>query len=217
MNNQIFASRQNSSSQILVLRKSFVKCDDLKVGTQRKSCQIGIGPDVRRKQGALSQRTPAGFKARGLCGKHDADIGKQVVIETPCISHRHGIHWKNLSIRRQSKKSLLSQPAEATTPHGHRLHPCLGRNMVNVGLEGECNPEVDIRKMHLPRPSTHRSFHWSSGHCLARMIGQAGTQPVFGFWRPVSLAIRHSSQSLRPLRATARHHQTRPHHFRFVL
>ncbi len=80
-------SRKNGSSQIPELHESRVKCDDFKIDRQCESRQIGVCPDVRRKQSALSQRPPRDFDVLWFFGERHMDIGKQFVLQAPCLPH----------------------------------------------------------------------------------------------------------------------------------
>ena len=76
-------SRQNGSAQVPELHESLVKCDDFKIDRQCESRQIGVRPDLRGEQSALSQRPPGDFDVLWLFGERHMDIGKQSVIQAP--------------------------------------------------------------------------------------------------------------------------------------
>jgi len=209
-------SRQNRSRKVLVLQESLVKRDNLKVGSLCKCRQIGIAPDVCRRQRALRQQSPVGLDALRFSREHYMDIGIQLVIKFPCVAHRNSVSREDLSVCRQPKKPLLSQSTETTTLFGSRMHPRLGSGMVRVRLESECEPKVNIRKMHLLRPSPLRSSRWSDEHCLVLTMEQEGIRLVFASRRPVSTATFPSSRSLSLLLATTRRCQTQSHRLGLV-
>jgi hypothetical protein len=206
-------SRQNRPPQVLVLRESSVKSNDFKIGRLRKSREVSIGPCVRGEQRTLGQQPPGEFDVFRFVRKCDSYVGKQHIIHTPRISHGYCFKREDLSIGCQSKKPLLSQSAEATGLIASGLHPGLCRGMMFVRFKSQCEPEIDIRKMHLLRPESPKSSHSSDGRCLGSTTEPAETLFSFDFWQPESMGKYDRSRSPQPLRATTLSHPARPRHY----
>ena len=194
-----------------------VKCDDFKIDRHCESCQIGVCPDVRRKQSALSQRPPRDFDGLWFFGERHMDIGKQFVIQAPCLPHRHSVIREDCSICNEAQESQLRDSTEATTLNRSRLKPSFGSGMMLVRPESERDPEIDIRKMHLPDPESRQSFRWSDVYFQDSRTVRAETQSAFGFWRPELLELHGRSHSPQPLQAATSGRQAQPHHFERVL
>ena len=210
-------SRKNGSSQIPELHESPVKCDHFKIDRQCESCQIGVRPDVRRKQSTLSQRPPRDFDFLWFFGERHMDIGKQFVIQAPCLPHRHTVIREDCSICNEAQESQLRDSSEATTLNRSRLKPGFGSGMMLVRPESERDPEIDIRKMHLPDPESRQSFRWSDVCFQDSRTVRAETQSASGSWRPELLALHGRSHSPQPLQAATSGRQAQPHHFERVL
>jgi predicted nuclease of restriction endonuclease-like (RecB) superfamily len=189
------ASRQDRYTHVLVLLESFVKRDDFEIGGLSKCRQICVAPHVWRKRLMLCQASPGGLDAFGLFRKGDSFVRYQFIERPPSLGHRNCVASKHFGIRYQAQESHLCDPAKATTLFARLLHPRFGRGMMNVRLKGDCDPEVDIRKVHSrfalsprspPRRGFERFVRWSDRGCRVRTTETTETRLVSDSSRPES-------------------------------
>jgi len=204
------ASQQDRCTHVLVLRESSVKRDAFEIGRSCKCRQICVAPRVWRERLTLCQASPSGLDTFRLFRESDTFVGYQFIERLPSLGHRHCITAKHLGIRYQPQESHLCDPAKATTPFACLLHPRLGRAMMNVRLKGDCNPEVDVRKVHSRfassprsprRPGFQRFVHLSDRRCRVRTRETAEIQLVSGSSPPESPATFDRLRPRSPLRA----------------
>ena len=105
----------------------------------------------------------------------------------------------------------------SATVRGGRQHPGFGSPVMGMRLEGECEPEVKIRKMHLRRPGSRQSSHSSVAGFRDLTRGPAETQPVSGAGQPGSRESGDKTPAQQPLRATTEGHRAQPRHSELVL
>src|SRR5262245_58304280 len=98
---------------------------------------------------------------------------------------------ENGSVCRQPQESLLGNPAEETDGVVREaVIPGFRRGMVDVRVEGQRKPHVNVGEMHLLRPGSPRCVRRSTAHCRVDRFGPeepgfaASGQPVWPWAMP---------------------------------
>ncbi len=214
------ASRQDRSTQILVLGESHVERDEFKVGRFCKRRQVGVAPDVRRIRFQLREAPPGDLNVLRLVREYHTFVGDNLVVGSPSLRHGKHVLRKDLLIRGQPQKPHLRDAAHATRLSRSRVHPRLGGSMMGVRLKRQRQPEIDIRKVHpryvlspqcLPRRGFRRFVRSSNQCCRARTTEIMETRRASDFWRPESpepfdrSPLRPPLQAAKPRRRAQRH------------
>lgn len=84
--------------------------------------------------------------------KTDAWMGDEGVLQAPSIDQGDGLVAKCLRVGCQTQNALLSHPAKCTVIAGQGIKLRLGRNVTDVELESQGQPEIDIREKDHLRP-----------------------------------------------------------------
>lgn len=226
MTNSDKASRQNRATQIRVLGESLVESNEVKVRSDREGGKEGIVPDFRRKRQVLRVTSPQRLNSLRLFGKDNLWIVVQLVKRQPGCLQRQGVGRHDLRCRRQTQEADLSKPAKAATVFRRGREPVGCRLMMEMALEGECQPDVDIKKVHPIVPSALRcprlpgfpqSGRSSTPAYPVRRFPPTVTVLAGGRAKLESPGRCARSPSPPPLRVAQRIHREPPHRFECVL
>ena len=196
MINPTFSSRQHRVSQILILTKSLVERNQFKVRRFRKSSQICVSPDVRRKRTKLREGSPSNIDIFWLVCKDHSIVVEKIVVDAPSIDHRNRIEWIHFPISRNPKKPQLRHATKSAVVWSDRLHPSYCRSVMDVRIKIECEPNVDIRKIHSTFALSTRSLHHRGSPEFFRSSSPSFQAPMSGTQaaRPFSRSWRHGSR-----------------------
>ena len=124
------------------------------------------------------------------------------------------------------KRTKLGKSTKTATIPICRLHPSCGSRVMDMRIKGECQPEVNVRKVHSKYASTPQCLHLQEFrefvHLSSLCIQVPKCEP--GEIQLVSGSLKHESRALtRPvqlqqsLQAMRHLHRSPPHRFEPVL
>jgi hypothetical protein len=171
------ASRKGGALNAVISAETLVEGDDFKIGGPGKCGQESVVPDLRSERPRLGVIAPYGLESDRLAREGNAVVAKNCVVEPPRCRRGYRIRAKHPGVGGKSEKALLRRPAEKEQSARHVLEPALGCCVMDMGCEGQCNPDVDVKQKHRRLPTALRFGRWSIRAFRADSTEQAGIVP----------------------------------------
>src|SRR5207245_621294 len=109
---------------------------------------IGVAPDFGRRRPSLRVDPPLRFEASRFVRKSDSGIAQHAVVQQPCLPEGHGLLPECSWITCQSEEALL-RPTTKTARVAGALVPGSGRRVMQVKVEGQRKPDINVGEKHL--------------------------------------------------------------------
>lgn len=140
-------SSEDRTLQAGILFESLVEGNHLESRRLGESCKVGVVPGLRRESWLLRELLPTRFNARRFKGETYAGVGRNRVEQFPSLILLYRCFRKNSRTVRKTQKSNLSESAKLKVPKP-AIEPSSCRLVMEMGRKCECQPDVDIRKIH---------------------------------------------------------------------
>lgn len=170
--------RQDHDGQPSISGKTPVERHDRVASGVSERGEVGIAPDIVGIGAELGPLPPLAFQACRFGEKFDPRIAQRVIVDCPSLAHRLGLKWIGFGIRRQPQKSQLCEPAKiAMAIFQQSVEPRPRRVVVFVLAKVQCQPDVDVRKVHSTCPSSPQHLPLRGSPRSVRSLDS--TYPVF--------------------------------------
>ena len=146
--------RKNSGFHICISGKPSVECDQFAVGRPTKSGQESVVPDFGRKGLVLCVASSYRLDAGRFPDETDTRIAEHRVVHLPGLQQSHCCRVNDLWIRHQSQAALLRHSAEKALIARSAVEPTLRSGVVDVRIDGQGQPKVNVRKKHRLLPKS---------------------------------------------------------------
>jgi hypothetical protein len=179
------SSRKDRAIQALVLGKSLVEGHELKARRASEGSQVRVVPDLRRENPALSVVPPGRLDVRGFVGERNARVAPLDVVFLPGFAQRQGAHAEHVSVGCQPQETLLRHSAKKTHLIRQGIEPGLRGGLMDVRVERQSEPDINVGEKHLPRPESPRCVRRLDSRCRADRFERGA--PESAFWERSAL------------------------------
>src|SRR5208283_1379277 len=172
------SSRKDRAIQARELGKALVEGHQLESCRASESSQVSVAPEIRRKSRPPGECPPVDFDRVRLANESDTWIAQDPVVQVPCLTQGYRILVEDLGVGCESEEPLLRQPAKAELPGRQAVEPTLGVKVVEMDVERQGQPQIDVRQEHRPLPGTPRCAGRSNADSRGAWTGREGTRSV---------------------------------------